>query len=220
MLKSNLRVSRYPYKDQGQTVALVRATTTKTVQFTLKSAVKIQRRLSKNATATVSTLVQVTSDTVKCFVLVRQDTQKCGQLTKKASHTLWNANYLPYTSASANPLLRSAKAVLYELRNKVTLQFNSDDFDRTEDFIRENFGEARYRNTTVTSIEAIRSPKTNATNPIVVKVEGPAYCYSVGDFRGGVYFEITVGKSSTGVESSEISRFQQCCFNTPSVKRN
>ena len=155
MLKSNLRVSRYPYKDQGQTVALVRATTTKTVQFTLKSAVKIQRRLSKNATATVSTLVQVTSDTVKCFVLVRQDTQKCGQLTKKASHTLWNANYLPYTSASANPLLRSAKAVLYELRNKVTLQFNSDDFDRTEDFIRENFGEARYRNTTVTSIEAL-----------------------------------------------------------------
>ena len=57
-----------------------------------------------------------------------QDIKIYGQLTKRASHILWNANYLPYITN--NPLLRSAKAILYELRNKVTLQFNPSDFNR------------------------------------------------------------------------------------------
>ena len=52
-----------------------------------------------------------------------------------------------------------------------------------------------------------------------MKVEGPAYCYNVCDYHDGVYFEITIGKSSTGLESSEISWFQQCCFNASSVSR-
>ena len=147
-----------------------------------------------------------------------QDIQKCGQLTKKASNLLWNANYSPYIST--NPLLRSVKIVLYELRNKVNLQFHPADFHRIQDFIRENFDESRYKNITVKSIEGIRSLKTNVINPIIVRIDGPAYCYNFGGCHEGVYFEITIGTPSTGLESQELSWFQQRCYNTASARRN
>ena len=135
--------------------------------------------------------------------------KKYGQLTKRASHILWNANPFPYAPDS---LLRSAKAILYELRNKVTLHFNAADFDRIQDCLRENFDEARYRNITIHSIEGIRSPTTNVIDPIIVKVEGPAYCYNICDYHDGVYFEITA-------VDSERSWFQQCCINASSTSR-
>ena len=113
---------------------------------------------------------------------------------------------------NTSSLLRSAKAILYELRNKVTLRFNPADFDCIQDCLRENFNKALYRNITVDSTEGTRSPTTNIINPIIVKVEGPAYCYNVCDYHGGVYFDITT-------TDSERSWFQQCCTNTSIVSR-
>ena len=138
-----------------------------------------------------------------------KDVNKCGQLTKRASHILWNANPLPYVP---DLLLRSAKAILYELRNKVTLQFNPAEFDRLQDCLRENFDDARYRNITIDSIEGTRSPRTNVIDPIIFRVKGPAYCNNVGDRHDGVYFEITA-------VDSERPWFQQCCINTSSISR-
>ena len=132
-----------------------------------------------------------------------QHLSKYGQLTKRVSNILWSADPHPYT---VRPLLRSAKAILYELRNKVTLHFSPADLNRIEDCLRENFDEARYRNVTIDSVEGIRSPKTSVINPII---KGQAYCYNTCDYHNGVYFEINTTESW----------FQQCCYNTLSASR-